>query len=296
MNYNEIAMNYIVYDCDNTLGVPECPVDDGLALLYLLGKPQVQLLGVTTTYGNSSVDVVYDNTKSMLRDLDRTNILVLKGGISKNSRKSEAAEFLVEQANQYQGDLKILATGALTNLCAAYELDHEFFSKVKEIVLMGGITEPLYLNGVKLDELNFSCDPEASYCVLTNGKKVSIATGNNCLPAYIRHEDYKSRLLNAANPIGRYIYEQTKNWFDVKVKMYDLNGFYAWDEVSAVYLLEQEMFADQKHRYNVTPTDLERGFIGNKAASLTHTLNLPALRDVDTFIEELYTSWLRITM
>ncbi|SHH84418.1 purine nucleosidase [Sporobacter termitidis DSM 10068] len=288
-------MDNIVFDCDNTFGVRECPVDDGLALLYLLGKPQARLTGVTTTYGNSNVDVVYDNTKNMLLDLGRTDIPVLKGGASKNNRKSEAAEFLVEQANLYPGSLKILATGALTNLCAAYELDHEFFGKVKEIVLMGGITESLFLNGVKLDELNFSCDPEASCCVLTNGRNVSIATGNNCLPAYIRHEDYKSRLLNSPNPVGRYIYEQTKSWFDVKVKMYDLNGFYAWDEVSAVYLLEKAMFADYRHRYAVTPADLERGFIGNQAEALTHEVNLPTIRDVEAFKEELYANWLRVS-
>ena len=35
----------------------------------------------------------------------------------------------------------MLATGSLTNLGGAYEKDPHFFEKVKEIVLMGGITE-----------------------------------------------------------------------------------------------------------------------------------------------------------
>jgi len=296
MTDTDTHVDYIIYDCDNTFGVPERPVDDGLALLYLLGKPQAQLLGVTTTYGNSSVGVVYDNTQRMLRDLGKAQIPVLRGGASKENRQSEAAEFLVEQAGRHQGELKILATGALTNLCAAYELDRAFFSRVKEIVLMGGITEPLFLNGAKLDELNFSCDPEASYCVLTRGRNISIATGNNCLPAYIRHEDYKSRLLNAANPLGKYLYEQTKSWFDVKVKTYDLNGFYSWDEVSAAYLLEKSLFTDCEHRYIVTPADLERGYIGNHADPPTHKVNLPVIRDIGAFIEELYASWLWVKM
>jgi purine nucleosidase len=290
-------MEYIVFDCDNTFGIPECPVDDGLALLYLLGKPRrARLLGVTTTHGNGSVDAVYENTKTMLKDLNRTDIPVLKGGVSKNSRKSEAAEFLVEKAGQNEGKLKILATGALTNLSAAYELDHEFFSKIKEIVLMGGITEPLFLNGVKLDELNFSCDPEAAFRVLTNGRNISIATGNNCLPAYIRHEDYKARLMNAANPIGRYIYEKTKSWFDIKVKRYDLNGFYNWDAVSAVYLLEKDLFIDREYKYRVTRTDLERGYIGNRTEPLTHSANLPEVYDTGAFLEDLYESWLNFTL
>ena len=289
-----LYQDYIVFDCDNTFGVQKCPVDDGLALLYLLGKPQAQFMGITTTYGNGNIDLVYDNTKQMLKDLGRSDIPVLKGGVSKKERKSEAAEFLVEKANRYQGSLKILATGALTNLCAAYELDPAFFSKIKEIVLMGGITRSLFLNGVHLDELNFSCDPEASYCVLTKGRNISIATGNNCLPAYIRHEDYESRLMNAANPIGQYIYEKTKRWFDVKVKLYDLNGFYIWDAVSAVYLLEKDMFTDNEHRYIVTSADLERGYIGRRTEPLTHRANLPRIHDAKAFIEELYESWFRV--
>lgn len=51
-------MDHIIFDCDNTFGVPECPIDDGLALLYLLGKPQAELLGITTAYGNGSVEAV----------------------------------------------------------------------------------------------------------------------------------------------------------------------------------------------------------------------------------------------
>jgi purine nucleosidase len=64
---------------------------------------------------------------------------------------------------------------------------------------MGGITAPLFVGGVKMDELNFSCDPEASRCVLTRGENVSILTGNNCLAAYMRRADYESRLTSAAN-------------------------------------------------------------------------------------------------
>lgn len=52
----------IVFDCDNTFGMKGRDVDDGLALLYLLGHPCADLLGVTTTYGNSRTEAVYANT------------------------------------------------------------------------------------------------------------------------------------------------------------------------------------------------------------------------------------------
>ena len=44
----------VVVDCDNTLGIPGCDVDDGTALIYLLGCPEVEIIGITTSYGNST--------------------------------------------------------------------------------------------------------------------------------------------------------------------------------------------------------------------------------------------------
>ena len=43
-------MKRIIYDCDNTFGIKDCDVDDGLALIYLLGSKEAELLGVSTTY------------------------------------------------------------------------------------------------------------------------------------------------------------------------------------------------------------------------------------------------------
>ena len=56
----------LILDCDNTMGVPGRDVDDGLALLYLLGSPQVELLAVTCSFGNSTQEVVYRNTLDLL--------------------------------------------------------------------------------------------------------------------------------------------------------------------------------------------------------------------------------------
>ena len=39
-------MKKIIFDCDNTFGVKDCDVDDGLALMYLLGNRETQLLGI----------------------------------------------------------------------------------------------------------------------------------------------------------------------------------------------------------------------------------------------------------
>jgi len=74
-------MKKVVYDCDNTFGIKNCDVDDGLALLYLLGCGEVELLGITSTYGNSKTDIVYHNTIRMVKELELGHIPIKKKGL-----------------------------------------------------------------------------------------------------------------------------------------------------------------------------------------------------------------------
>ena len=109
-------MKQIVFDCDNTFGVKDCDVDDGLALLYLLGCEEARIHGITATYGNSRIEVVYETIQRMLEDLGRKDIAVKCGGSEAGDYDNEASDYLVWMADRYPGGLSILATGSLTNL------------------------------------------------------------------------------------------------------------------------------------------------------------------------------------
>lgn len=61
----------LIMDCDCTMGVPGCDVDDSLALLYVLDCPEAKLLGVICSFGNNTQDTVYRNTKRLLKEWGR---------------------------------------------------------------------------------------------------------------------------------------------------------------------------------------------------------------------------------
>ena len=285
-------MKKVIFDCDNTMGVKDCDVDDGLALLYLLGKEQIELSGITTTYGNSDVETVYANTAAMLQELGRTDIPLLKG-CDKNVLDCEAAEFLVETVKADPGRISILATGSLTNLYAAFHMDQDFFDNVGEIVLMGGITEELNINGRILNELNFSCDPAAAECVLRSRQNVSVITGNNCLTAFFTAADFRHQLGLNRKPIAQYIYHTCKDWFRTMMRVFELEGFHNWDVVAAVYLAEPDMFMDKLYGFDSGEKELSQGFLRlsgpDEAACM---INLPEIKSIEKFSEEVYQSWL----
>lgn len=285
------SMN-VIFDCDNTFGITDCDVDDGLALLYLLGKPQVNLLGITSTYGNSDIETTYGNTKKMLQELHLEQIPLLKGNPHPNVFESEAVDFLVDMVNQYAHNISILATGSMSNLYGAYAKDPDFYTKISEVVLMGGITNDLIINGRNLDELNFSIDGKASYNVLSNASNLSVITGNNCLMAYFDRSEYEQRLKSCGQSIGAYIYSNSAYWFDYIGREFQINGFYNWDVVAAAYLVEKELFIDHLYDYNLSLKDLEKGKLLKAIHSSDSWVNMPYIKNMDAFTHDVYSTWL----
>ncbi|ATW23642.1 nucleoside hydrolase [Candidatus Formimonas warabiya] len=282
----------IIFDCDNTMGVDGCDVDDGLALLYLSGKETVEIWGITTTYGNSDLETVHANTATMLKEMGRTDIPLLKGCPHKDTLQSEAAEFLVETINRHPGDISILGTGSLTNLYGAYLMDQSIFHKVKRMVLMGGITQPLVINGKVLNEMNFSCDPAATQCVLQNGENVAVITGNNCLAAYFGHREFCQRLLNHNGPAAQYINRKCRHWFNHMMAAFHLDGFYNWDVVAAAYLVNSGLFRNHYRRILPDHIGLERGLLCLNAQEKNSLLiNFPDIGDLNDFKEDVYQAW-----
>ena len=298
-------MKKIVFDCDNTFGIKNCDVDDGLALMYLLGSREAEFLGVTSTYGNSSLDVVQAVNLRMLEELGRRDIPVKRGGEKRGCYQSEAAGFLAEMADRHPGELSILATGSLTNLRGAYERDRYFFEKVKEIVLMGGITSPLVFDKKVMNELNFSCDPPATRTVLTKGRNVSIMTGNNCLKVLFTKQEYRERFSGKENRAAAYIMEKTDYWFGYNDEDYGIPGFYNWDVTAAAYLMHPELFEDDVKCLRVSEQDLETGYLGMDGDGMRDgaaagkkgercTCNLPVVREPEAFKDNIYETWLSV--
>ena len=281
-------MKKIIFDCDNTIGVENCDVDDGLTLLYLLGCKDVEILGITNCFGNNATETVYANTLSFLKEIGRSDIKVYKGGITPCDYENEATDFIVNTLN-LEDEVHILATGSLTNLAGALVKDEAAFRKVKSITLMGGITSPLVVGGLTIDELNFSVDYKSTYKVLTSGVPISIATGNNCLKVIFEVEKFKENLISFGTETGKYIVDKTNYWFERNEKKYGIKAFCNWDVTAGSYLASPNNFTDDRAYYKLSKEDLKTGFL-RKSEEGEHNsvLNLPQITDEEGFVKEVY--------
>lgn len=275
----------VIFDCDNTMGLQWNEIDDGLTLLYLLSRNEIDLLGVTTTFGNNSIEEVWDASK-MLWKMYSLDLPLKKGEGERHQAPTEAAEFIVEQVNQYPGEITILATGPLGNLRTAKEIDPEFFSKVKQIACMGGMTQqPMKMGGRVLAELNLSADPEATWAVLNADCPVTIMNAHICLQApYLWRHNFRTVKWH------KHIAKWRNLWHFGFGVHYRTNAFYLWDLLPAVYLTEPEVFNKNHVKISSTVADLETGSLvlsgpGNR-------INMPdRIIEQKRFYDILFTGW-----
>ncbi len=276
----------IIIDCDNTFSVSGCDIDDGLAIIYALAQEDTEILGICTTFGNNELDIVFPNTVRFMKDIGCENIPVYRG-TTDSCADNEAAKFLVDMANTYEGELSLIGLGSLTNLYHAWQLDHTFYNKINAISLMGGITEPLIINNTSLRELNFSIHYQAALHVLQHANKLIIATGNTCLDGFFTRGRFDK--LKEGSKFEGWLYEQAIYWFEGVEKVFHSKGIYLWDILAVAALLNPELF--QNNRVDISPdkVSIKNGMLighGN-----TRSVVIPKIRNVDNYIEHIYLSF-----
>ena len=294
-------MKKVICDCDNTMGFPGRPMDDALAILYLVGcSEDIDLVGITSNFGNGTSDESFFSNTVMLNEIGLSDIPVLKGNELGEDAVSEAAQFIVDKANEYPGELIYLGIGSLGNLYGAFLIDNEIFDKISQIVLMGGITEPLLIHdGKPLDELNFSVFAKASSEVLQRGRNISIITGNNCLPVSELPKDaFLDILCSSDNPAGMYIAQKCGYRFKTKELVYGADSSYCWDVVAAAYINHPEKFTDHPTPCFINEAEIAAsGYLHPCSESESNNIiNIPTARNRHELQEIFYSSWLAVDM
>src|SRR5699024_5750106 len=177
-------------------------IDDALAIAYAVHSSELNILEITTTFGNTTVEEASRNTLQLLNILNANEIPVYQGmketfaghmpaekttwihgenGVGdaylpftdKQTEDMPAHEFLIQAVHQHPGDLTILTTANQSNLARAVQQDYDIMTQVKEVIHMGGaITVPG--NVTPYAEANIYHDPEAAQFIFQSGIPITL--------------------------------------------------------------------------------------------------------------------------
>lgn len=294
-------MKKVIYDCDNTMGLDNRDIDDGLALVYLVENKDVELLGVCTTYANDSLEYVHKQTLELVEDLG-INLNAYKGrgkfemndytgfGYKRfeddgNFESNEAAKFIVEMANKYPNEIDLLATGSMQNLYDAYMIDNEIGEKLNSVVLMGGITGDLYFGDKIMKELNFSVCPKGAEVAIKKYKNVSILTGNRCMDVEFGTNELDKVKALGNNIKNEFIINKIEKWMREFKEKYNYDSIVLWDVIAAIYLMNPNIFRDDFMSVVSTEEDLFEGrLVEGESAT---RVNIPIVLDDNKVNDEM---------
>lgn len=173
-------------------------IDDAMAIFYAAAAPDIELLGLTTIFGNVTTEIATRNALRLLEAAD-LDLPVAQGAQAPlamppftpsshvhgaqgfgdipaetpkgQAIKEDAADFLIRMAREHRGELVLCPIGPLTNIALAIQRDPKFVENVKSIVIMGGSFEEGG-NITPHAEANIYHDPHAADVVFAAGKKV----------------------------------------------------------------------------------------------------------------------------
>ena len=259
----------VILDCDPGH-------DDAIALLLALASPELELVGVTTTHGNQTLDKTTDNALRVLALVDRTDVPVAMGadrplvrdlhvaahvhgesgldGPELPERASEpveqgAVDFLVEHVTP---ETVLVPVGPLTNVALA--LDRGI--RPARIVLMGGaIAEGNMTPGA---EFNIWADPEAAQRVFRSGLDVTMI-GLDVTHGALLTPSWAERFREAGR-VGTFVAELVEFFKRYHARTYGWDGAPIHDAVALAHVLRPDIVTTGHYNVEIeTGSELTRG-------------------------------------
>ncbi|MDQ2906863.1 MAG: nucleoside hydrolase [Chloroflexota bacterium] len=178
-------------------------VDDALALALIANSPEIDLRGITTVFGDTTLRARL--AAHLLRVFEHPDIPITAGlgtplqprrrpsGVPQAAILNEhetytlspksAPELIIETVMAHPGQVTLLCLGPLTNIATALQTEHHLFMAIRNIIVMGGTS------GIPWAEWNVRNDPLAAQIVLAAGTPVTLIGLNVTLQCHLRAED-----------------------------------------------------------------------------------------------------------
>ena len=303
-------MTSFIIDCD--------PGHDDAVAIVVAGR-HLDVIGVTTVFGNSTIENTTRNALNILDGAGFEHIPVAAGasgplvgraktgegihgksgldgatlpGSSREAIGQDAADFIIQASHEHD-DLVIIAVAPETNLAIALERDPTLASRVSEISIMGGSTT--HGNATAAAEYNIYADPEAASIVFASGIPIRMV-GLNVTSTFGVTQTELDRL-HAASGIGRelagalqfYLDRQTSTYEHSYAPMHDTCAVIPyinplWNEYQPLHVVVE---CAGTHTRGMTLCDTRGSVIGGENEnSQTANAQVAIMADADAIIAQ----------
>jgi inosine-uridine nucleoside N-ribohydrolase len=272
----------VIYDTDPG-------VDDAMALLLLARHPEIELIGVTTVFGNATIETTTRNALYLKQsfgfeapvakgaakpvnaaaaapavtfvhgDNGLGNIPIPEVTATVDARP--AAQLIIDLVRANPHEVTIVAVGRMTNLAEAIAQDPGIVPLVKAVSVMGGAfgRNGHYGNVTPVAEANIIGDPVAADIVFGANWPMTIV-GLDVTHESVMTDEYVSDLARRAGRDGAFLWEVSRfyaNFYTTSRQF--LNGFAVHDSSAVAAVLHPEFFTYVSGAVRVVPDGIAKG-------------------------------------
>ncbi|MEZ9336325.1 nucleoside hydrolase [Vibrio splendidus] len=274
-------------------------IDDAMAILFAEAHPDIELMGITTVYGNATIDngtqnalylkqkfdmkalVAKGSDKPLLRDPVGATVVVhgetgfgdvtAPSSLDSEAIKKPAYQFIIDSVRAEPREITLVAVGPLTNLALALEAAPDIVDLVKEVVVMGGAFGENGHRGnvTPFAEANIHDDPHAADKVFTASWPVVII-GLDVTEESFFTSQYLDELRDDAGEVGQFIWDISRYYLKFYSDKVGMDGCHVHDPSAIAYVIQPSLFTSRSGPVRVVTDGPAEGMTIQKADQRTY--------------------------
>jgi inosine-uridine nucleoside N-ribohydrolase len=243
-------------------------VDDSMAILFAFNSPEIEVVGLTTIFGNVTTELATQNALRLVEFAGHPEVPVAHGadkplsvpldsiadfvhgtdGLGNTNQpppkgkaiNKPAAQFIVETIMANPGEITLVPVGPLTNIALALLLEPRIVENVAEVVIMGGAA---LMNGNvnPAAEANIFHDPHAADMVFTANWPVTMV-GLDVTTKTTMTEAYLAAIRDNGGRTAKFIWEISRFYEDFHYQMTKERAIHTHDPSAIAYVIDPTLF------------------------------------------------------
>ena len=272
-------MHKVIFDTDPG-------IDDAMALLFLHQHPDIDLIGITTVFGNASVETTTRNALFLKREWSIPAPVAKGDGKAFNPMRNPtdwpvmihghdglgnidlpetidlpldprpAHRFIIDTVRDNPGEVTLVAVGRMSNLAFALKEDPEIAGLVKQVIIMGGAFD-VPGNITPAAEANIHGDPEAADAVMAAPWTVTVV-GLDVTMKTVMTRTLLNAVAEAGGARARLLSDISQLYIDFYGRHVD-DAMVVHDSCACAYLVAPEFFTTRSGAIRVVAGGIADG-------------------------------------
>tara|TARA_B100000809_G_scaffold249340_1_gene280590 strand:+ start:11 stop:1018 length:1008 start_codon:yes stop_codon:yes gene_type:complete len=251
-------------------------VDDALAVVFAFASDDLEVVGLTTIFGNVETQLATRNALRLL-DIVNVDVPVAEGAVKPlyskklatpdfvhgkdgfgeiylpESRRrplaESAAEFIVRTVMASPGEITLVVLGPMTNIALALALEPDLARNVKRVVAMGGVLQVMG-NVSPVASANILGDAHAADIVLGTPWDVILVPADTTRQVRVTDQWLQGIRANGGKQ-GEFIHDISRFYRDFYRRGGVNDGFYNHDPTAMAFVVDQSLFQTEQRAIRV---------------------------------------------